>query len=214
MLILVLGCHRSGTSALTGALHQCGASLGRGALLSPEPENSKGYFESEKIVRLNDNLLKALGHKTHYPEYLPPNWKSTDLARDTEHKISEVLIDDFDLAEVSVIKDPRIVILWPLYLRLLNSLDINFGVVRINRDLNAVVDSLIKWRGLSEKDASNMVDFYKRALGEVFYYAVSDVSYEGLIADPTTTIKKISRDLGIELDIQEEKLKEFLTRRP
>ncbi|MGH6682236.1 MAG: hypothetical protein ACREDL_25615, partial [Bradyrhizobium sp.] len=51
--IFVLGMHRSGTSSLAGTLVQLGGNAPR-HLLSPQPNNERGFWESEVIVALND----------------------------------------------------------------------------------------------------------------------------------------------------------------
>ncbi|NHC47608.1 sulfotransferase [Motilibacter aurantiacus] len=53
---VVLGCGRSGTSLLSGLLAGSGYHLGR-TLLRADPSNPKGYFESGRINRLNEQLL-------------------------------------------------------------------------------------------------------------------------------------------------------------
>ncbi len=46
--IVVLGMHRSGTSAMTGLLSKLGASPGSD-LLPANPSNPKGFFENKKL---------------------------------------------------------------------------------------------------------------------------------------------------------------------
>ena len=57
--ILVLGMHRSGTSALTAALHGLGASLG-GELVAANHDNPGGYFENAAAVTAHETLLAEL----------------------------------------------------------------------------------------------------------------------------------------------------------
>jgi len=59
--IIVLGCHRSGTSAITGLLKLYDVHLGTD-LLQPGADNPKGFFEHRKIVRLNDCFMDHLNH--------------------------------------------------------------------------------------------------------------------------------------------------------
>ncbi len=56
--IIVLGMHRSGTSALAGALALLGVDMGR-SLLAPADDNVRGLWEHEELVRLHDRLLSA-----------------------------------------------------------------------------------------------------------------------------------------------------------
>src|SRR5436190_24366588 len=57
---LVLGMHRSGTSAVTQLLALAGASLPENVMAGDE-HNAKGYFEPWKIAILNDARLRAAG---------------------------------------------------------------------------------------------------------------------------------------------------------
>ncbi len=53
---IVLGCGRSGTSMVAGALHGAGFFAGED-LMPPTPGNPKGYFESFAIEAINETLL-------------------------------------------------------------------------------------------------------------------------------------------------------------
>ena len=56
--IVVLGMHRSGTSALTGMLHSLGIHLGpEEDLKSPQKDNPQGFWENNTLVEFNDRLL-------------------------------------------------------------------------------------------------------------------------------------------------------------
>src|SRR6185503_5535736 len=57
---LVLGMHRSGTSAVTQMLALAGASLPENVMAGDE-HNAQGYFEPWKIAMLNDARLRAAG---------------------------------------------------------------------------------------------------------------------------------------------------------
>ena len=58
--VVVLGMHRSGTSAVAGCLERLGVCMGR--RLSPgDAWNPGGYFEDSDLVGLNDRLLNAHG---------------------------------------------------------------------------------------------------------------------------------------------------------
>ena len=57
---LVLGMHRSGTSAVTQVLALAGAALPEN-LMAGDEHNSRGYFEPWKIALFNDQRLRAGG---------------------------------------------------------------------------------------------------------------------------------------------------------
>ena len=60
--LLVLGMHRSGTSAITGALGLCGAWVGEeGELTGANVENPRGFWERRDIREICDRLLQTAG---------------------------------------------------------------------------------------------------------------------------------------------------------
>jgi nucleoside-diphosphate-sugar epimerase len=78
--ILILGMHRSGTSALGGVINIFGAYMGQNMM--PPKDNEKGYFENIDINNLNEYILGEL----------QSSW----------HDIRELVID-FDDAEFSIL---------------------------------------------------------------------------------------------------------------
>lgn len=58
--LIVLGMHRSGTSAIAGFLNKLGITLGSN-LMMPTEYNEKGYFENWYIFRANVNIMQTLG---------------------------------------------------------------------------------------------------------------------------------------------------------
>lgn len=77
-VVVILGCHRSGTSLLTGILQKLGMELSLD-LISAKEDNPKGYFESNRIISIHDNILKLLGQK----------WSNCDSL--TEYKVSDLI---------------------------------------------------------------------------------------------------------------------------
>src|SRR5574340_381926 len=61
-IIVVLGMHRSGTSAITRGLKALGVSLGEHLLEPATDNNEKGFWEDRNVNSLNIALLKELGH--------------------------------------------------------------------------------------------------------------------------------------------------------
>ena len=57
--LIVLGMHRSGTSALAGSLRFLGVNLGE-YLLEPNQSNIVGYFEHQSIYQIHEKLLQEL----------------------------------------------------------------------------------------------------------------------------------------------------------
>jgi hypothetical protein len=92
--VIVLGMHRAGTSAITGAL------AGLGMALPPDPDLVKGrpdnpvHYESDALISLNDKILETLGGWWNTPPEADPGWEVgraaaawTDEARSTLSRI-------------------------------------------------------------------------------------------------------------------------------
>jgi len=58
--LIVLGMHRSGTSAMACVVNLLGAEIG-GNLLAAVPNNPKGFWEHCEILELNRRLHKEIG---------------------------------------------------------------------------------------------------------------------------------------------------------
>ncbi|HUS48990.1 MAG TPA: hypothetical protein VMZ91_02395, partial [Candidatus Paceibacterota bacterium] len=64
--VIITGMHRSGTSYLSRALNLCGVNLGPKSdfydtELNPKFGNPRGHWENNKIVDLNEKILKING---------------------------------------------------------------------------------------------------------------------------------------------------------
>ena len=64
-LIVVLGMHRSGTSAITRGLKVLGVELGDKLIAAVEGDNSKGYWEDSDLNTLNIEMLYSIGSDWH-----------------------------------------------------------------------------------------------------------------------------------------------------
>ena len=80
--VLVLGMHRSGTSALTGALGRLGLMLPvPGDLVTGRYDNPV-HYESRALTDFDDTLLGALGGSWSAPPVLDPGWERSPTVLD------------------------------------------------------------------------------------------------------------------------------------
>ncbi|MBV9571537.1 MAG: hypothetical protein JO056_09895 [Alphaproteobacteria bacterium] len=115
-VILVVGMHRSGTSALTGTLVEAGAAFGDTALAAGgRPENPLGLVERTDFMALSERALRLLGCSWHDLSEFRPNWDNEQAASIRENFRNTVLADLLK-HEVSILKDPRLCFLLPLFL--------------------------------------------------------------------------------------------------
>ncbi|MCF6341200.1 MAG: hypothetical protein L3J31_00150 [Bacteroidales bacterium] len=214
--ILILGMHRSGTSATSGCLSLFGFRLGKKLVPAGEP-NEKGYFENDTINRFNENLLDFLNARWHDTLFLPDEWWREERVRVKSAELMEIINDEFDPVSDFIIKDPRISVLLPFYLdtfrkmSILPKLIINFrnpfevAASLKKRDNLSLSKSLLLWM-----DANLKAEQYSRTLPRLF------VNYNSLLDDPLTTIQKIAGGLELNIELAGEKeteLRSFIEKR-
>ena len=144
-VLIVLGMHRSGTSALTGVLQNQGIKTGI-TVNGKGAENMKGFFENTKIQKLNKKIFKDCKVKwDSYTKVLKPKKKFLEQGK----KIIEL---EFKNSNLFVIKDPRICLLIPFWGKVFEQLDIEVKIINIIRNPLEVAESLKKRNGfLKEK---------------------------------------------------------------
>lgn len=140
-VVLVLGMHRSGTSALASALHSLGLGLPDN-LLPPAPDNPGGYFESRDLTRLNEEILRAAGTAWHDPSPIPEEFFISEKAHAFRERAAAFVTKALAASPIIVLKDPRLSRLLPFWRACLTNLGVSFGSVLILRDPQEVARSL------------------------------------------------------------------------
>ncbi|MND52450.1 hypothetical protein D3C80_434630 [compost metagenome] len=105
--LMVLGPHRSGTSALSGVLSHLGGDLPK-TLMSAGEGNAEGYFESVRVMAFNDRLLNALGSDWKDLSPLDPGSTTAQVFEGLMSEAVQVLQEEFSAARLPLLKDPRI----------------------------------------------------------------------------------------------------------
>jgi hypothetical protein len=198
--IVILGMHRSGTSAFAGALAHLGVATG-GRLLSAQAEiNSKGYWEHKDVVRINDELLFALHSSWHDTRTLSAGWWRQDSVASYRTQLAAVLKRDFSSASLWLVKDPRMCRLLPLWLDLFAELGTQPHIVLALRHPVEVARSLAKRDGMATERASLLwlthtlaAELGSRGLPRTF------MSYDGLLADWRREMRRLASELEVEL---------------
>lgn len=126
--VLVLGMHRSGTSALTRAINLLGLDL-PSHLMPATSANETGYWESVDVSKIHDDILVSLG--SAWDDFLP-------LAIDNIHPeasecykqvLSDYIVREFSQAKSFVVKDPRMCRLAFLWIEVLAALKVQVNVI-------------------------------------------------------------------------------------
>jgi GT2 family glycosyltransferase/glycosyltransferase involved in cell wall biosynthesis len=119
MQIIVMGMHRSGTSAVTRLINMLGAYLGpEGDIGGPAADNRKGFWERRDVRDLNDRILDVLGCSWSEVVDLDLN-RLEEEERDKISKDLEKVVFNLDGQRPWVLKDPRLSLTFPLWRPLL-----------------------------------------------------------------------------------------------
>ncbi|TDK29987.1 sulfotransferase [Luteimonas terrae] len=209
--ILVAGMHRSGTSAITGCLESLGVALGTG-LLPPGSDNPKGYFESERAVRIDDALLAGLDRRWDDARALPAGWTETAVATSALAEIAALLQDEFPAEPVFAIKDPRLSRLLPVWLDALRRTGSTPRVVLVVRHPSEVAASIQKRNGWSPA-VSELLWLRHMLAAERDSRGVRRVAvtYDQLIDRPLQTMTAALGALGVEVDGRGDVLDAFVS---
>ena len=191
--LAVLGMHRSGTSAITGALGALGF-----ATPSPDdrmdwPESNPEHWESSSITVYDDELLADLGGSWEAPPDLPPRWEEGVVMRNATSPVA-VATAAFPHPGPLVWKDPRLCILLPYWLRVLPA---PLATVLVWRSPLAVARSLEQRDGMYLADGIALWERYNRsALEHLVSLDTYVCNYEALVDDPLATIGSLADWLG------------------
>lgn len=139
--VLVLGMHRSGTSALTRVLNLLGCALPE-ALVGPSEGNELGHWESASAVVLNDEILASAG--SNWNDWGPINadWRASGVRGQMVERATEVIREHKALGPLFALKDPRLCRLADLWLDAADSAGVDMRVVLMLRHPGEVSASL------------------------------------------------------------------------
>ncbi|TDK50902.1 hypothetical protein [Antarcticimicrobium luteum] len=142
--LVVLGMHRSGTSALAGVLGHMGGDLPKD-LMGPADMNAKGFFESNRITGLNDKLLASAGYTWFSLPRFPATWFASPKADEFLEQTVEAIEAEYGRSHLFVMKDPRLCRLMPFWQRALSDAGCRPVYACIHRHPLAVAASLAHW---------------------------------------------------------------------
>lgn len=197
--LLVLGMHRSGTSAVARVLNCLGAELGAD-LLPPAPGNNpKGFWEHSGVVQIHEELLGALGSDWSDLRSLPEGWLDSKAADRARAQLRELLKREFSGSALWAVKDPRACLLAPLWLRVLEELGVRVSVLFVIRHPDEVAGSLLSRDGLGvELTRLNWLKHMAEAEVATRHVSRTAVLYADLLVDWRSVATRIASDLGLE----------------
>lgn len=209
---LVLGMHRSGTSAVTQMLALAGAELPENVMAGDE-HNARGYFEPWKIAVFNDERLRAA--RSAWDDVFA--YPHQPLPREDERRwLNEAMAlvnEEYGLARWPLLKDPRVTLLLPFWRSVLDDLGIGARCVIPVRNPLDVAGSLATRNGFApEKSVLLWVAYmlaaevYSRDLPRAF------VSYDALLSDWRAEAARIEAAHGAPLPNLDERAEREIDR--
>lgn len=214
--IIVLGMHRSGTSALSGLLHILGTALPK-TLMPPVPEqNPYGFFESTEIAALNDRILDHFG--TCWSD-ITANGETFNTPE--AHKfipiMRKAILEEFPGDGPIVFKDPRTCRMTQLWCEALSSGGFDPVIVHLHRHPLETAQSLRVRDGLSVAHGLLLwLDHVLKSEAQSRDYKRVFVSYPAMLTNWQHEIGRISKQLEVPLSAhspeQENAVNHFLTR--
>ncbi len=205
MIILVLGMHRSGTSALAGMLHDNGVVMGRHGEFHPPPmkENPKGFFENRRFRAINDMILRGYNYQVKSFGVNVPNVHAVHGVG--RYEMKELIVGYQDEFEHWGWKDPRTCLTLFAWLDILGELDLirNLKVLHIFRSYDEVSLSM-RTRGNKEKFPHHFEQlagvYHSTAIRQLAAFnnkvQVLAIHFNDLINDPDEAAGHINGFLG------------------
>ena len=209
-MILCLGPHRTGTSAVTAAIAALGADLGFASIYANE-ENQKGFFEHPDLIVLNEKVLAALGGAWDAPAFDGRQALAIadpGLVAGLRDEAAAFLARAFAGSELAVLKDPRLCVLLAFWLPAIRAAGFaRIDMVHVLRDpAEAALSQQMRvlrrpeyyemGRFLPEGAAlwlscmAQMWDSFEQACHLV-------LAYDDLVDHPSTALGRVSNFLGL-----------------
>jgi len=197
-MILVVGMHRSGTSAAARLINILGADVGENLLLGQTEINRNGFWENNALIDIHDEIFVELDSAWFDFRPLPPEWWRSEEIRPFGREILSVVERDYSSTHLLGVKDPRLCRFLPLWKEVLKPVVQNTLCLLMIRNPLEVAGSLKK-RDNIEKDIALMLwmlyvleaEYYSRELRR------SVVDYDGLLKDWKGTVERMTDELGI-----------------
>lgn len=140
-LVIVLGMHRSGTSAVSRGLSLLGIELGEN-LHPPGADNPKGFWEDREVLAINEALLARIG--SAYDQLGLVGWEMTDAPEiaDLQQQAGALFREKFRHGRCWGFKDPRTARLLPFWKAVADREVCDVGYLIVVRNPISVAKSL------------------------------------------------------------------------
>lgn len=215
--VLVLGMHRSGTSAVTGVLEKLGVPV-PGEMLPAAADNPKGFFENKVSFNFNHELLNHFTSRWDDPLAVAlGSFETSGLAAPFEERLADIVKREFLGTPIFALKDPSLCRFLPIWRTVLERLGVNMRPLITLRHPVEVAGSLKVRDGLPRAKTflvwlQHMLPAERQTRGMVRTF----LPYDGLMADWRTVMGKAADELGLAWPLErarvEASIDDFLSR--
>lgn len=196
-LIVVLGMHRSGTSATTRGLEVLGVKLGDN--LHPAAiDNPKGFWEDRDFLSINEELLAYLGSGSERLGLI--DWKipKTSAIASLRLKAEKIVREKCDQNPLWAFKDPRTARLLPFWQSVFEYVDCDVRYVIVNRNPVSIVQSLYERNGFEpEKTFYLWLEHLVPAIARTMGASRVVIDYDRLLENPEQQLLRLANTLGL-----------------
>ena len=199
-LIVVLGMHRSGTSALTRGLVALDVELGAD-LIPPEEANRKGFWEDIELSALNIEILNTLHSHWHHLAMIEQDALSLLHKHGYYQRALDLLRQKVSAAPVFAFKDPRTAKLMPFWKEVFNACQFDVSYILAVRHPLSVAKSLAK-RDRFDAEKSYLL-WQVHILNSLIHTTGHKrvlVDYDLLMASPEHTLTQIAQQLDLTIN--------------
>ena len=191
--VLVVGMHRSCTSAATGALVTLGLNPCRLEDRMDWPESNPEHWESLSLGLHNESILAQFDGEWNAPPQFPDDWEIEGDLGDAADP-GGLLAAAYPEPGPSVWKDPRLCLLLPYWRTVLPP---PIAAVLVWRPPLAVADSLFRRDGLPIADGLALWERYNRsAIQGLAGVDTFVIDYDSLVDDPDRFLGQLADWLG------------------
>ena len=191
--VVVIGMHRSGTSAVTNVLRLLGLTLGDTSDFGPPRHgNPGGNWEHRRLMWRNESILRSYGGSWHTPPALPGDWFQGPEAKAMIPELRSEFEDIYP-SHGWLWKDPRNSLTLPLWLEAWDSAP---AVVMVYRHPVAVAHSLEIRNEFPMSRSLALWEHYNRcALNNTHNLPMLLRNYDDVFVDPVKFVQGLRDDL-------------------
>jgi len=195
--VLVVGMHRSGTSAIARGIAALGVYLGTD-FLDAQPENPTGYWEDKGIVEIDERVLKALGLRWDDIEPIAPAEFRRLRIRLLHADAVRYVKRTFGAHPLWGFKDPRVIRLLPFWRGVLRKCRADDAYVVAIRNPRSVEASLFRRQSMSATAARRLwLVHMVPDLRLIADRPLVVVDYDLLMREPRAQLERIARALKL-----------------